>query len=58
MRCNIIAEFMECPKCGTGPIVSVRVNKVSVIAVRLRCACGEIDEPVPLGLRIDVLADA
>lgn len=54
----MIAKFDECPECGTGPIVSVRVDKVSVIAVRLRCGCGEIEEPVPLGLSIGVLADA
>lgn len=54
----MIAEFDECPECGTGPSLSVRVDKSSVIAVRLRCGCGEVDEAVPIGLPIDVLADA
>lgn len=54
----MIAEFDECPICGTGPMVSVRVDKHSITAIYLRCGCGEIDYPVPLGLGMETLARA
>lgn len=54
----MIAEFDECPECNHGPAVSVRVDRQSVIAVRLRCACGKVDAPIPLGVDVETLARA
>lgn len=53
----MMAEFLECPKCGTVPMVYVRRDKPLDCAVRFRCCCGEIGHIVPYGIGMDALPE-
>lgn len=53
----MIAEFMECPKCGTGPMVYVRRDRPIDCAVRFRCCCGRIEHIVPYGIGMGALSE-
>ena len=53
----MIAEFDECPECGTGPMVHVVRDKPLNCAVRFRCGCGMIEHIIPYGIGMDVLQE-
>lgn len=53
----MIAEFDECPECGTGPRVHVVRDKPLNCAVRFRCGCGMIEHIIPYGIGMDVLQE-